>query len=269
MLYSQVLYSLCNAIGRLLLSVAALLTFVLPSCETRADDARTKLWTIVHDECVVDFKQNEDADPCALTDLSKAEPNGYAILKDINGDTQFLLIPTRRASGIESPELLAADAPNYWQAAWLARTYVVARVGHDLPRNAIGLAINAAGHRTQDQLHIHIDCVKPQVTKSLLDNLNAIGDGWGELPALLADRHFRARRVGQSDLEGMNLFQILQQDSADLDLGQETLVVIGASFGAGRDGFVLLAERATDAVKNSGHGEDLLDSSCAVGHGRP
>jgi CDP-diacylglycerol pyrophosphatase len=250
------------------LSVAALLTFVLPSCEIRADDARTKLWTIVHDECVVDVKQNEDAAPCVLTDLSEGEPNGFAILKDINGDTQFLLIPTRRMSGIESPELLAPDAPNYWQAAWLARTYVIARIGHDLRRNAIGLAINSAGRRSQDQLHIHIDCVDPQVTKSLLDNLNAIGDGWAELPVLLAGRHFHARRVGRSDLKGMNLFQILQQDTTDPDLGHETLVVIGASFGAARDGFILLAERATDSVENSGHGEDLLDHSCAVGRDR-
>jgi CDP-diacylglycerol pyrophosphatase len=203
-----------------------------------------------------------------LTDLSKGEPNGFAILKDRNGDTQFLLIPTRRLQGIESPELLAPDAPNFWQAAWLARTYVIARVGHDLPRNAIGLAINSAGQRSQDQLHIHIDCVDPKVTKSIINNLNAIGDGWGELPVLLAGRHFRARRVNQSDLQGLNLFQILQQDAAGLDLGQETLVVIGATFGEARDGFILLAERAVDSVENSGHGEDLLDHCCAVSRAR-
>jgi CDP-diacylglycerol pyrophosphatase len=43
------------------------------------------------------------------------------VLKDIHGVLQYLLIPTARVSGIESPLLLQADAPDYWAAAWQAR----------------------------------------------------------------------------------------------------------------------------------------------------
>ncbi|MET0331942.1 MAG: CDP-diacylglycerol diphosphatase, partial [Dyella sp.] len=44
--------------------------------------------------------------------------NGYAILKDHHGPAQYLLIPTARITGIESPLLLRAGAPNYFAAAW-------------------------------------------------------------------------------------------------------------------------------------------------------
>ena len=54
------------------------------------------LWTIVHDQCVPHEQRNGDPAPCALVDLSGGENPGYAVLKDINGATQFLLIPTMR-----------------------------------------------------------------------------------------------------------------------------------------------------------------------------
>ena len=68
---------------------------------------------------------------------------GYVVLKDRVGDTQFLLMPTARITGIESPAILAADAPNYWDAAWQARHFVDERAHRDLSREAISLAINS------------------------------------------------------------------------------------------------------------------------------
>ncbi|XLM23387.1 CDP-diacylglycerol diphosphatase, partial [Chromobacterium piscinae] len=46
---------------------------------------------------------------------------GVAVLKDRNGALQYLLIPTEKVSGIESPRLLGDDAPAYWREAWQAR----------------------------------------------------------------------------------------------------------------------------------------------------
>ena len=52
------------------------------------------LWKIVHDQCVPDQQQNHNPAPCALVDQNKGDAKGYAILKDIVGATQYLLIPT-------------------------------------------------------------------------------------------------------------------------------------------------------------------------------
>jgi CDP-diacylglycerol pyrophosphatase len=61
------------------------------------------LWTIVHDQCVPDQEANSDPGPCALVELTSGQRRGYAVLKDLVGATQFLLIPTDQISGIESP----------------------------------------------------------------------------------------------------------------------------------------------------------------------
>src|ERR1700757_2680511 len=64
------------------------------------------LWTIVHDQCVPHEQRASDPAPCALVDLSGGGDRGYVVLKDPVGATQFLLIPTARVTGIESPALL-------------------------------------------------------------------------------------------------------------------------------------------------------------------
>src|SRR5262245_60491679 len=72
------------------------------------------LWYVISEQCVPDQQQFGLPKPCDLVDLAA----GYVVLKDRVGDTQFLVMPTARISGIESPEVLAPDAPNYWNAAW-------------------------------------------------------------------------------------------------------------------------------------------------------
>ena len=57
------------------------------------------LWHIVHDLCVTDMNTSGNPAPCAVVDLDQ----GFAVLKDIQGATQYLLLPTARVTGIESP----------------------------------------------------------------------------------------------------------------------------------------------------------------------
>ena len=229
---------------------------------------RSALWHVVHDLCVVDQRTNGSPAPCERVDLSSGEGNGTATLKDLLGQTQYLLIPTRRISGIESPELLAGDAPNYWHAAWEARAYVSARAGVELPREAVGMAINSAFTRSQDQLHIHIDCVRTDVQDQLVRFRGWFGENWTLLPFPLNGSNYLARRVnfGRS-LDGVDPFHLLaaEADSARVEMAAETLVVIGATFDGGRPGFVLMA-RADPTPDNPAHGEDLLDHSCAIAH---
>ena len=219
------------------------------------------LWKIVHGRCVPDEQAHENPAPCATVDLA----GGTAVLKDINGATQFLLIPTAQVSGIESPAILAPDAPDYWGAAWAARHLVDARAGHDLPRDAVSLAINAVSGRSQNQFHIHVDCVRTDIRDALRVHLSAIGPSWAPVPGGLAGHPYRAMRIEQSDLAGADPFRLLHADpAAAADMAHETLVAIGAHFADGRDGFILLADRADLLRGDRGSGEELQDHACAV-----
>lgn len=250
-------------IGLVLLCMAAILMGFL-SLAISGD--RNALWTIAHDKCVPDEEENHNPAPCARVDLDGGLQRGYVILKDRRGATQFLLIPTRRISGIESPDLLSPNAPNYWAAAWENRRFVSSRAKRDLAWDMIGLAINSSSARSQDQLHIHIDCLRLDVRGLLSQHIAEIGTTWTKLPFTLAGRGYFARRLAATDLVVQDPFKLLAGGlpAADENMAQETLVVAGVSLAPGRNGFVLLAARADPAKGERAHGEDLLDHSCAV-----
>jgi CDP-diacylglycerol pyrophosphatase len=210
--------------------------------------------------------QHADPKPCASVDLK----DGYAILKDIRGQTQYLLIPTDRVTGIESASLLAPGAPNYFAYAWDERGYVERAAGRALPRSAISLAINSAKARSQNQLHIHIDCIRPDVREALRRDLAAIGDSWAPLSEpLVAGHHYRAMRVLADTLDGANPFVLLADGvpGARADMGKENLVVVGAEFAAGRPGFIILNSEVDPSTGDSGGGEELQDHDCPIGTG--
>ncbi len=223
------------------------------------------LWEIVNGQCVPHQEAAHDPAPCAVVDISQGERQGYAVLKDINGVAQYLLIPTARTGGIEDPIILAKDEPNYWQDAWQARTLVEQRLHTSLPRDALSLAINSYYGRTQNQLHIHIDCVSPQVHEIIAASLGQITDTWSTFATPLAGHTYRVRRIRQDTLAGADPFRLL----ADADpqaakaMAAHTLVVIGATFPGG-DGFVLLDDHADLVAGDRASGEQLQDHTCAI-----
>lgn len=117
------------------------------------------LWKIISQQCIPHMTTEDDPRPCAEVNI----PAGFAVLKDRNGPLQYLLIPTVPISGIESPQLLTATSPNYFADAWQARYFMAEKYGAPIDDTDISLAINSQYGRTQDQLHIHISCLKPQV----------------------------------------------------------------------------------------------------------
>jgi CDP-diacylglycerol pyrophosphatase len=181
----------------------------LIAVDARAGDPSV-LWKITNDKCVPHMRQSNDPAPCSLVDLNA----GYVILKDLIGATQFLLIPTERISGIDSPEIVAPNAPNYWDFAWRARTWTEAPPGRALPRDMLSLAINSPDARSQDQLHIHIDCVRPDVRDALAAHRGAIAAAWTEFPVIMAEQRWRAFRVDGDNLSAVNPFRLLANDDA-------------------------------------------------------
>jgi CDP-diacylglycerol pyrophosphatase len=224
------------------------------------------LWKIVDGKCVPHEEAERDPSPCTSVDIATGVAKGFAVLKDINGASQFLLIPTARISGIEDPAILAAGETNYWSAAWEARYFVEGRLHTSLPRDAVALAINSASGRTQDQLHIHIDCIRPDVHDALAANLDKVGDAWTPVPVALAGHHYRWIRINQETLDGADPFRVLADNDkqASVEMGKQTLVVVGESFADGSNGFVLLDDHVDLAAGDHASGEELQDHSCAI-----
>ena len=220
------------------------------------------LWRVVHDLCLTDARLTGLPAPC----LAVNRRGGYAVLKDIKGRTQLLLIPTVRVRGIESARLLAGDTPNYWQAAWNARGYFEHEAGRDVARDDIGMAINSAFGRSQEQLHIHLDCVRPSVKAALAAHADEIGERWSPFPWPLAGERYEARRLEGAELGARDPFKLLARGlpAAGANMGAWTLAVLGARFESGRPGFILLAAQGGVPANVEGASESLLDHHCAV-----
>jgi CDP-diacylglycerol pyrophosphatase len=242
------------------------LWLVAGSVMARAADPDA-LWKIVHGRCVLDQQLNNDPAPCAAVLLAGGEARGHAILKDYKGTAQFLLIPTARLKGIEAPELLADGAPNYFAAAWAARAEMETVLHRPVPREDVGLAINSPHARSQEQLHIHIDCLRADVVAALHAAGAAIGPAWAPLPAPLAGHIYRARYLSEAAFLAANPFSMLAADVGTDAMAQQTLVVAGAASVDGQPGFVLLADHFDPATGDRASGEELQDHECGVMRG--
>lgn len=226
---------------------------ILGSGVARADS--DALWNLVSVQCVGDQSADRNPAPCAAVDLD----DGWAVLKDAVGDRQYLLIPTVKVSGVESPELVAPGAPNYFGAAWRARSFTEAAAGGAIPRDWMSLAVNSAVSRSQNQLHIHIDCVRADVHDTLTRYAAEIGPSWSPFPAPLAGHTYDAMRVDGDELVA-NPFR-LRADGLAVpadEMGMQTLVVVGA-VNEGKPGFVILADRADGETGDVAGGEQLQD----------
>ena len=244
---------------RLVLGAIALVVGVSPA---RAADPDA-LWKIVSEKCVPDERAHGQPAPCAVVDLAK----GYVVLKDIVGDTQYLVMPTAKVTGIEDPAVLAPGAPNYFADAWDERRYTVDAAKTALPRDSLSLAINSVYGRTQNQLHIHLDCIRPDVRDAVGRQLAAIGNKWAPLAAPLLGHSYRAMRITGDELKA-NPFLLVADGipGARAAMGSHTLVLMGATFLDGTPGFVLLDDEASSATGDRGSGEELQDHSCALAH---
>jgi CDP-diacylglycerol pyrophosphatase len=227
-----------------------------------ADPDPDALWRIVHTRCVPDQLRHGNPSPCARVEPG---PRGSAVLKDLVGGNQFLLIPTARITGIESPALLQPGSANYFHAAWAAKSFVDERAGWVLPRDWVSLAINSTFARSQNQLHIHVDCIRDDVRTALGEHAADVGPTWTEFPEPLAGHRYDAIAVDGEDLAAVDPFVLLADGIAGArdDMAARTLVAVGAVRADGRPGFVVLAGHVDPATADLAEGEELQDhASC-------
>ena len=136
---------------------------------------------------------------CGRSERGAAE--GVAILKDLVGVAQMLAIPTRRITGIEDPQTLAADAPPAFADGWNAKADVEGRLGGGRcrARRSRWRSIRNTP-AAQDQLHVDVDCVRVDVDKALKDYAPALDDQWRAMTVPLNGRVYFARRLFSDNL---------------------------------------------------------------------
>ncbi|WP_115527595.1 MULTISPECIES: CDP-diacylglycerol diphosphatase [Xanthomonas] len=230
-----------------------------PPAPVRHPSDPDALWRIVSTRCLAEAPRPPD---CAAV---WSDPARRAVLlKDRHGSFQYLLVPSVRVSGIEDPALLRADAPNYFASAWDARSFVAQALQRPLPRQYVSLALNSPHGRSQDQLHIHIDCLRPDVYAALQRQRTEIGPEWRALAEPLLGHVYLARTLEGTALEQDPIRLLADALPADASLRDYSLVVAGAQLQDGRPGFVLLATRQDARSGNCASGEEVQDHACGL-----
>jgi CDP-diacylglycerol pyrophosphatase len=223
------------------------------------------LWVIISTLCVPGQVQHGNPSPCALVSLEGGQEKGFVLLKDRAGVSQYLLMPTARITGIEDPKLLAPGATNYFARAWDERGLVSAKLGRPLPRDETSVAVNSIYGRSQDQLHLHIDCLDAGVHEQLKALGRQIGTEWSRTRIRLGKHAYWARRLDGEELRA-DPFRLLADTmpGARSEMGAWTLVLVGERGADGRPGFYLFAGRADPAHGEDASGEVLQDHDCGA-----
>jgi CDP-diacylglycerol pyrophosphatase len=215
---------------------------------------RDGLWRVVHDVCAPVSRITGVSLPCLAVDHDK----GFATLRAPDETTHIIVTPLQRIAGVESPALLRPDAPNYWADAWSQRGAVAGGAGRPLAWGELGMAINSRLGRSQDQLHIHVDCVKPEVRQALARAIHG-QKGWFDLDLRPWGGPYRTKRLRADDLD-RNIFRMVATEipRAGDNMAHETIALIGFEDARSGRGFILLA------AGDGGHAEELLDHQCRV-----
>lgn len=216
---------------------------------------RNILWDKVHNQCDVNYTNNGLYAPCALVDKN----NGYVFYKVDFDKYQYLLMPLKKITGVEDPQLLDEDLPRYLWMAWWGRDLVSEKVGRTVKENDLSITINPLNSRSQDQLHLHISCLA-QPVRDALNNVTAYSSSWSEFPQPLQGNTYQYRKVTLNELKQKNLFKEINDNV--VARGKEMQYTTIALLNIDHDDFLLLTASG-DSSKGIA-AETLQDHECAV-----
>ena len=207
------------------------------------------LWSLA--QCCA---RNLKSDP-GCRDYSKADE--FIILKDNSPakPDSYMIIPTAKITGIEDEEIFAPPYVDFWAYGWQqAKTYV------KRPAADTALAINSISGRTQNQLHIHISCVRADVARTLAANEARIGpDPATALRLTLGPGNHTYRVIKVSGLTAAdspyNL--VAAMPGAKADMAAQSIAVVGSTTPGS---YYVVDTYAYGA--NRGSAEELLDQFC-------
>lgn len=215
-----------------------------------SDNSADVLWRLAQ-QCASDL-----ASDSSCRSYTKNEKQEYVIIKDNDSAKPqgYLLIPVLRVAGIEGTQVFSAPVLDLWESAWLwSEKYP----GKPAPRTA--LAINSMTGRTQNQLHIHISCVLPEVAKTLARKKIPASPG-GPVPLKLGPHQNTYWAATVSTLEGRNSPFEIVRSMAQVNkkkMKDQSILVVGSQKG---DRYYILDTTADGT--NPGQAEELLDQTC-------
>ena len=202
------------------------------------------------------------AECCAISVQSNpscraADPrDGFVIIKDNSPrkPQSYLILPTAKVAGIEDPLVSSPPVVDFWQYGFAEAATYPGR-----PRADTALAINSAHARTQNQLHIHISCVRTDVKGALLGtSIPSYPDKPVALPLPPGQHVYQVVKVGR--LTGpLSPFLLIQNDpAAKADMAAQSIAVVGS---ASLNEYFVLSTHYGDG--NPGSAEELLDQRCS------
>ena len=237
------------------------LLFAVPA-SAGSDPTRDVLWMALK-TCVLAKTLANRTFPCLAVDLGNGERPGTAVLRAPGEPTHIVVMPTGTVSGLEATPLRGSRGVAYWRAALSAPHFVAESLNNRVPEADIGLAVNSARGRSQDQLHIHLDCLRPKVLDALNTHGRAVGRAWAPFPVPLAGDRFQAMRVRAAEVEAFNPFVAITHLPGRRDLTRTSFAAVATRPDDPEPGLILLAYRARQASA-----EDIMDHGCAIAEPR-
>lgn len=218
-----------------------------------------KLWRIVSQQCVPNQLHNNNPAPCSKVDRA----NHYVLFTDSKGPYHELFMPTDKISGIESPELLKANSLPYFALAWKNRFHFAYQNALRVDNDWVSLVINSKYGRSQNQLHIHIACLRPDVHQILMSLEKSVSENWIPLGEKIAGHQYIARKLVGNDLTKEDPVKLLAQYlSAEGDnIGSYGLGVVTTP----EDSIILLASRLNLNQLTLGSVGEIQDYKCTLG----
>lgn len=201
---------------------------------------------------------------CALSVASNpscrlSEPrDGYVLLKDNSPrkPQSWLIVPAAPVSGIEDPAALSAPVADLFQHGFALAAHTPGRPAADT-----ALAINSQPGRTQDQLHIHISCVRPAVRQALLA---AAVPAWPAAPVAVSlpprGDSYQVVRIAGLGGASSPFRRVAERPGARgaAAMADESIAVIGTA----TSGEYFLVNRRSLPGRPA-EAEELLDQTCA------
>lgn len=212
---------------------------------------------IVLEECLPNQQQNQNPSPCA-----EVKPNaGYVVLKDLNGPLQYLLMPTYRINGTESPLLTDPSTPNFFWLARQARDFMSKNTASRFPiARFLWRSTPAPGVRKTIFIFISLVfvlmCANNWIT--IWRTSAAAGCHCGGLRG----HEYLARRVTESELVQRSPFMMLAEEvpEAREHMGSYGLAMVRQS----DNSFVLLATQRNLLTLNRASAEEIQDHQCEI-----
>ncbi|PHJ57301.1 hypothetical protein VF14_30465 [Nostoc linckia z18] len=227
--------------------------------QTLAQSDRDFLWQKVQ-QCVANQQgQPPKPDPCLYVDLNKR----YVVANGSN-PVEYLLLPTDKIEGIEDPNISRSNSIPYWQYAWEeARKYVPTKKPQVQYRNQYGLAINSQQARNQDQLHIHMSCIKQSVSMQLETDDNQIPNGnFNNFILTLENNQYNIMKLDNDSLTNNNnpFYLVNRSLASSQKMADQSIAVVGR-----RRGGYYIVNTESDATKGyKAAAEKLLDEDCST-----